>query len=248
MQPCLNIKNKDMLQVCLVAFVIWQCTIKTGNAFPHAVLTSSPFYLSARSNCHHLAPYHQFQHQSLPMKLMAAWDTNINGDSASSVSSLVIAAITVTSQTEEWVQPLSNVLDPFLNFMSFAMLARVVLSWYPEIIASNNINSSSNESPPTTTLEQPSSEKLITTETMTSSASDEVPDSSTSNSKKASLPIWITLIVIPTQPLLRAVKDIVPPAFGVDITPVFWLAIFTFVHEILLGQQGLLTMKIKYGI
>lgn len=179
---------------------------------------------------------------------MAVWDTNINGDSVSSVSSLAIAAITATSQTEEWVQPLSNVLDPFLNFMSFAMLARVVLSWYPEIIASNTISNTSNESPPTTTLEQPSSEKVITTESMTSSASDEVPDSSTSNSKKVSLPIWITLIVIPTQPLLRAVKDIVPPAFGVDITPVFWLAIFTFVHEILLGQQGLLTMKIKYGI
>jgi YggT family protein len=58
---------------------------------------------------------------------------------------------------------------------------------------------------------------------------------------------WIVL-VLPTEPLLRVVKGVVPPAFGVDITPVFWLAIFTFVHEILLGQQGLLTMKIKYGM
>jgi YggT family protein len=58
---------------------------------------------------------------------------------------------------------------------------------------------------------------------------------------------WIFLVV-PTEPLLRVAKGFVPPAFGVDITPVFWLAIFTFIHEILLGQQGLLTMKIKYGI
>jgi YggT family protein len=58
---------------------------------------------------------------------------------------------------------------------------------------------------------------------------------------------WIFLVV-PTEPLLQAVKGIVPPAFGVDITPVFWLAIFTFIHEILLGQQGLLTLKLKYGI
>jgi YggT family protein len=58
---------------------------------------------------------------------------------------------------------------------------------------------------------------------------------------------WI-LLVVPTEPLLRAVKGIIPPAFGVDITPVFWLAIFTFIHEILLGQQGLLTLKLKYGI
>ena len=59
---------------------------------------------------------------------------------------------------------------------------------------------------------------------------------------------WITAVVIPTEPFLRAVKGIIPPAFGVDITPVFWLGVFTFAHEILLGQQGLLTMKVKYGI
>jgi len=99
--------------------------------------------------------------------------------------------------TEPWVQPAAAVLDPFLNLMSFAMLVRVVLSWYP-------------------------STKLT-----------EMP--------------WI-VAVLPTEPLLRAVRGIVPPAFGVDITPIFWLGIFTFVHEILLGQQGLLTMKIKYGI
>lgn len=58
---------------------------------------------------------------------------------------------------------------------------------------------------------------------------------------------WV-IVTIPTNPLLRLVKNVVPPAFGVDITPVFWLAIFTFVHEILLGQQGLLVLKLKYGI
>jgi len=58
---------------------------------------------------------------------------------------------------------------------------------------------------------------------------------------------WI-FAVIPTEPLLKSVRGVIPPAFGVDITPIFWVAVFTFVHEILLGQQGLLTMKIKYGI
>ena len=58
---------------------------------------------------------------------------------------------------------------------------------------------------------------------------------------------WL-LIAVPTQGLMRAVRGFVPPAFGVDITPIFWLAIFTFIHEILLGQQGLLTLKLKYGI
>jgi YggT family protein len=58
---------------------------------------------------------------------------------------------------------------------------------------------------------------------------------------------WIA-IILPTEPLLRAVRGFIPPAFGVDITPIFWLAIFTFIHEILLGQQGLLVLKMKYGI
>jgi YggT family protein len=58
---------------------------------------------------------------------------------------------------------------------------------------------------------------------------------------------WI-VVVLPTEPLLKAIRGSVPPAFGVDITPIVWLGFFTFIHEILLGQQGLLTMKIKYGI
>ena len=56
------------------------------------------------------------------------------------------------------------------------------------------------------------------------------------------------LVAWPTEPLLRMVKGAIPPAFGVDITPVFWLAIFTFINEILLGPQGLLVMKMKYGM
>ncbi|KAG7352568.1 YGGT family protein [Nitzschia inconspicua] len=56
------------------------------------------------------------------------------------------------------------------------------------------------------------------------------------------------IVAWPSEPLLRLVKGAIPPAFGVDITPVFWLAIFTFINEILLGQQGLLVMKMKYGI
>lgn len=59
---------------------------------------------------------------------------------------------------------------------------------------------------------------------------------------------WVKASIRSTEGLLRAVKGFVPPAFGVDITPVFWVAVFTFVHEILLGQQGLLVMKLKYGI
>lgn len=112
-------------------------------------------------------------------------------------TSTVASNSLMMAETEAWVQPTATLLGPFLNIMSFFMLTRVVLSWYP-----------------TTNVK-------------------EIP--------------WI-LVVLPTEPLLRSVRGVIPAAFGVDITPIFWLAVFTFINEILLGQQGLLTLKMKYGI
>jgi YggT family protein len=130
------------------------------------------------------------QRHLLPDASLAS-DVILTGASYAFSNSFLIA------ETEPWVQPLANVLDPFLNLMSFAMLTRVVLSWYPTL----NVK--------------------------------ELP--------------WI-LVVLPTEPLLRAARGVVPPAFGVDITPIVWLGVFTFIHEILLGQQGLLILKLQYGI
>ncbi|CAJ1942426.1 unnamed protein product [Cylindrotheca closterium] len=129
--------------------------------------------------------------QDLSMDVSAITEASHSLSTAAASSGMLLA------ETEAWVQPTALLLGPFLNFLSFAMLCRVVASWYPE----TNLN--------------------------------KVP--------------WI-FVAWPTEPLLRLVKGVVPPAFGVDITPVFWLAIFTFLNEILLGQQGLLVMKMKYGI
>lgn len=52
---------------------------------------------------------------------------------------------------------------------------------------------------------------------------------------------WI-FIAVPTEPLLRATRKIVPPVGGVDISPIVWFAIMSFVHEILVGPQGLLVL------
>lgn len=52
-------------------------------------------------------------------------------------------------------------------------------------------------------------------------------------------------IAIPTEPFLSPVRKIVQPIGGVDITPIIWVAIFTLIREILLGQQGLLTMALN---
>ncbi len=50
------------------------------------------------------------------------------------------------------------------------------------------------------------------------------------------------VIAWPTEPFLVPLRKIVPPIGGVDITPIIWVGIFTLLREILLGQQGLLTM------
>mmetsp|Transcript_28062 Transcript_28062/g.42799 ORF Transcript_28062/g.42799 Transcript_28062/m.42799 type:complete len:157 (+) Transcript_28062:117-587(+) len=126
--------------------------------------------------------------QASPLQMM---DPLLLDHSVDAVSSLMLAEV------EPWVQPLASVLGPFLNLFSFAMLCRVVLSWYPK----TNLN--------------------------------EMP--------------WL-LVTWPTESLLRSIRNAIPPAFGVDITPIVWLGVFSFFNEILLGQQGLLTMKIKYGI
>ncbi|MBD0339836.1 MAG: YggT family protein, partial [Microcoleus sp. Co-bin12] len=37
-------------------------------------------------------------------------------------------------------------------------------------------------------------------------------------------------------------RKIVPPIGGVDITPIIWVGICSLLREMILGQQGLLTM------
>ena len=50
------------------------------------------------------------------------------------------------------------------------------------------------------------------------------------------------IIAWPTEPFLALLRKIVPPIGGVDITPIIWVGIFSLVREMLLGQQGLITM------
>lgn len=52
---------------------------------------------------------------------------------------------------------------------------------------------------------------------------------------------WTT-IAWPTEPFLVVTRKLVPPIGGVDITPIIWVGICSLLREILLGQQGILTM------
>ena len=53
------------------------------------------------------------------------------------------------------------------------------------------------------------------------------------------------LVAWPTEPLLKPLRKIVSPIGGVDITPVIWVGILTLLREMLLGQQGLITMALN---
>ncbi len=52
------------------------------------------------------------------------------------------------------------------------------------------------------------------------------------------------LVIWPTEPFLAPTRKLIPPIGGVDITPIVWVGLFSLVREILLGQQGLITMAI----
>eukprot|EP00188_Purpureofilum_apyrenoidigerum_P005871 Plantae.Rhodophyta-Purpureofilum_apyrenoidigerum.ctg81596.p3 GENE.Plantae.Rhodophyta-Purpureofilum_apyrenoidigerum.ctg81596~~Plantae.Rhodophyta-Purpureofilum_apyrenoidigerum.ctg81596.p3 ORF type:complete len:117 (-),score=20.57 Plantae.Rhodophyta-Purpureofilum_apyrenoidigerum.ctg81596:267-590(-) len=52
---------------------------------------------------------------------------------------------------------------------------------------------------------------------------------------------WIA-IVLPTEPLLKTTRKIFPPVGGVDISPVIWIFIASFIQEITVGSQGILVL------
>ena len=50
------------------------------------------------------------------------------------------------------------------------------------------------------------------------------------------------LVIAPTEPFLVASRKLISPIGGVDITPIVWVAIISLIREVLVGQQGLITM------
>jgi len=54
---------------------------------------------------------------------------------------------------------------------------------------------------------------------------------------------WL-LVLVPTSGILKLTKKVIPPIGGVDVTPVIWIGIISFLREILVGQQGLIKLAI----
>jgi uncharacterized protein YggT (Ycf19 family) len=50
------------------------------------------------------------------------------------------------------------------------------------------------------------------------------------------------LAYVPTEPFLAVTRKVIPPLGGVDVTPVVWFGLVSFLNEILVGPQGLLVL------
>ena len=55
---------------------------------------------------------------------------------------------------------------------------------------------------------------------------------------------WI-IVTFPTNQILNITKKIIPPIGGVDVSPVIWIGIISFIRELLVGQQGLIKLAIQ---
>ena len=59
--------------------------------------------------------------------------------------------------------------------------------------------------------------------------------------------LWL-LISIPSNSILNLTRKIIPPIGGVDVGPVIWIGVISFLREILVGQQGLIKLAMDTHI
>ncbi len=59
---------------------------------------------------------------------------------------------------------------------------------------------------------------------------------------------WWLFISIPSNSILNLTRKLIPPIGGVDVGPVIWIGVISFLREILVGQQGLLKLALHTHI
>ena len=59
--------------------------------------------------------------------------------------------------------------------------------------------------------------------------------------------LWL-LISIPSTTILNFTRKLIPPIGGVDVGPVIWIGIVSFLREILVGQQGIIKLALHTHI
>ena len=58
---------------------------------------------------------------------------------------------------------------------------------------------------------------------------------------------WL-FISIPSSYILNLTRKLIPPIGGVDVGPVIWIGLISFLREILVGQQGLIKLALHTNI
>ena len=56
--------------------------------------------------------------------------------------------------------------------------------------------------------------------------------------------LWL-FISIPSSSILNSTRKLIPPIGGVDVGPVIWIGVISFLREILVGQQGLIKLALS---
>ena len=59
--------------------------------------------------------------------------------------------------------------------------------------------------------------------------------------------LWL-FISIPSSSILNLTRKVIPPIGGVDVGPVIWIGVISFLREILVGQQGLIKLALHTNI
>ena len=59
--------------------------------------------------------------------------------------------------------------------------------------------------------------------------------------------LWL-FISIPSSFILNVTRKIIPPIGGVDVGPVIWIGVVSFLREILVGQQGLIKLALNSNL
>ena len=129
--------------------------------------------------------------KSLGLLRAVAEDLKIAGSEPSHAASDIAAGLVLADLEPATAKLAIGILGPSLSAFGFLFIARIVMSWYPN------------------------------------------------------LPVGKFPYVIayaPTEPLLVATRKVIPPVGGVDVTPVVWFGLISFLNEILVGRQGLLVL------
>jgi len=131
---------------------------------------------------------------------------------------------------------LSAILRPVLSIASLLMIVRIVLTWYPEVDAT--------KMPWAIAYAPTGQSSQFTINTFTFSFLMRYIHTPLRALKHH----YFLFLLNATESLLAATRKVVKPFNGLDVSPIVWVALLSFVSEILTGPQGILSLLQRKGI